>query len=99
MNPLPDARTVLSLTGARIEDRDENRPHGGLKWKSPREFIGAEIETARVPAETGAGSRCYSFYCSNRRYVRPRSARHCYGLSTQPVHSDDAIATRNKVMA
>ena len=54
--PLPDARTVLSLTGARIEDCDENHPHGGLKWKSPREFIRAKIETARVPAETEASS-------------------------------------------
>ena len=56
VNPLPDARTVLSLTGTWIEDCNENHPHSSLKWKSPREFIRAKIETAWVPAETGAGS-------------------------------------------
>lgn len=56
VNPLPDAQTGLSLTGAWIEDYNENQPHSGLKWKSPREFIRVKIETASVPAETGASS-------------------------------------------
>ncbi len=45
-NPLPDAETVLSLIGHWIEDYNQNHPHSGLKWKSPREFIKAKIKTA-----------------------------------------------------
>lgn len=46
VNPLPDAKTVLSLIGDWIEEYNENHPHSGLKWKSPREFIRAKTETA-----------------------------------------------------
>lgn len=46
VNPLPDAETVLSLIEDWIEDYNENRPHSGLKCKSPREFIKANNETA-----------------------------------------------------
>jgi len=46
VNPLPDAETVLSLIGDWIDDYNENRPHSGLKWKSPRAFIRAKTETA-----------------------------------------------------
>jgi putative transposase len=46
VNPLPDAETALSLIGDWIEDYNENHPHNGLKWKSPREFIKAKTETA-----------------------------------------------------
>ncbi|MDO6732600.1 IS3 family transposase [Marinovum sp. 2_MG-2023] len=46
VNPLPDAETVLRLIGDWIEDYNDNHPHSGLKWKSPREFIRAETETA-----------------------------------------------------
>ena len=46
INPLPNAKTVLSLIGEWIEDYNENHPHSGLKWKSPREFIRAKNETA-----------------------------------------------------
>ena len=46
VNPLPDAETVLSLIADWIEDYNENHPHNGLKWKSPREFIRAKTETA-----------------------------------------------------
>lgn len=46
VNPLPDAQTVLSSIGDWIEDYNENHPHSGLKWKSPREFIKAKTETA-----------------------------------------------------
>ncbi len=53
---LPDAETVLSLRGDRIEDYNENHPHSGLKWKSPREFINTKTETASLSGETGAGS-------------------------------------------
>ncbi len=46
VNPLPDAESVLSSIENRIEDDNENHPHSGLKWKSPREFIRANTETA-----------------------------------------------------
>ncbi len=46
VTPLPDAETVLKLFGAWIEDYNENHPHSGLKWRSPREFIRARTETA-----------------------------------------------------
>ena len=46
VNPLPNAETVLSLIGKRIEDYTENHPHSGLIWRSPREFIRAKTETA-----------------------------------------------------
>lgn len=46
VNQLPNAKTVLSLIGDWIEDYNENHPHSGLKWKSPREFIRAKTETA-----------------------------------------------------
>lgn len=46
VNPVPDAETVLSLIGDWIEDYNENHPHSGLKWRSPREFIRAKTETA-----------------------------------------------------
>ena len=46
VNPLPDAEAVLRLIEDWIEDYDDNHPHSGLKWRSPREFIKAESETA-----------------------------------------------------
>lgn len=46
VNPLPDAETVLRLIGDWIEDYNDNHPHSGLKWRSPREFIRAKTETA-----------------------------------------------------
>ncbi len=46
VNPLPDAETVLILIGDWIEDYNDNHPHSGLKWKSPRAFIRAKTETA-----------------------------------------------------
>lgn len=46
VNPLPDAESVLSLIENWIEDYNENHPHSGLKWRSPREFIRAKTETA-----------------------------------------------------
>lgn len=46
VHPLPDAETALSLIGEWIEDYNENHPHSGLKWCSPREFIKANTETA-----------------------------------------------------
>ncbi len=45
VNPLPDAKTVLSLIGHWIEDYNEHHPYSGLKWKSPREVIRAKTET------------------------------------------------------
>ena len=46
VNPLPDAETALTLIGDWIEDYNENHPHSGLKWRSPREFIRTKTETA-----------------------------------------------------
>ncbi len=57
VNPLPDAETVLTLIRDWIEDYNENHPHGGLKWRLPREFIGAKTETAWVSGETGGQFR------------------------------------------
>lgn len=56
VNPLPDAETVLRLIGDWIEDNNDNHPHSGRKWRSPREFIKAKTETAQVSGETRAGS-------------------------------------------
>lgn len=36
--PLPDARTILGLVSAWIEDHNTSRPHSGLRMRSPREF-------------------------------------------------------------
>ena len=38
INPLPDAATVLGQIAGWFHDYNENHPHSGLKWKSPREF-------------------------------------------------------------
>jgi transposase InsO family protein len=46
VNPLPDADTVLRWIRDWIEDYNDNHPHSGLKWRSPREFIKAKTETA-----------------------------------------------------
>lgn len=46
VNPLPNAETVLNLIGEWIEDYNNNHPHSGLRWRSPREFIKATTETA-----------------------------------------------------
>jgi putative transposase len=46
ITPLPDAETVMRLIGTWIDDYNENHPHSGLKWRSPREFIKAKTETA-----------------------------------------------------
>jgi len=42
INPLPDANTVLVALHRWFEDYNENHPHGGLKWRSPRDFIRAQ---------------------------------------------------------
>ena len=36
---LPDAVTVIALLPARFEDYNEVRPHSGLKFLSPKEFL------------------------------------------------------------
>ena len=46
VNSLPNAETVLNLIGEWIEDYNNNHPHSGLRWRSPREFIKAKTETA-----------------------------------------------------
>ena len=42
INPLPDANTVLVALHRWFEDYNENHPHSGLKWTSPRDFIRAQ---------------------------------------------------------
>ena len=46
ITPLPDAPTALGLIGAWFDDYNENHPHSGLRMRSPREFIQAQIATA-----------------------------------------------------
>lgn len=46
VTPLPDATTVLELIVGWFDDYNENHPHSGLKMRSPREFIAAQIATA-----------------------------------------------------
>lgn len=46
VTPLPNAQTGLELIGSWIEDYNDNHPHSGLKMRSPREFIAAQIATA-----------------------------------------------------
>jgi len=46
VTPLPDAETALGLIDGWFEDYNENHPHSGLKWRSPREFIAAQTATA-----------------------------------------------------
>ncbi|WP_209428492.1 IS3 family transposase [Pararhodobacter sp. SW119] len=46
VSPLPEAETVLGLIAKWIEDYNDNHPHSGLKMRSPREFIAAQIATA-----------------------------------------------------
>jgi len=42
INPLPDADSVLAALHRWFEDYNENHPHSGLKWRSPRDFIRAQ---------------------------------------------------------
>lgn len=46
VTPLPDAATVLGSIAGWFEDYHENHPTSGLKMRSPREFIAAQIATA-----------------------------------------------------
>jgi transposase InsO family protein len=45
ITPLPNAATVLGLISGWFEDYNENHPHSGLKMRSPREYIAAQIAT------------------------------------------------------
>ena len=45
INPLPDAETVLMALHRWFEDYNENHPHSGRKWRSPRDFIIAQSYT------------------------------------------------------
>jgi len=38
VRPIPNAATALAQIADWFEDYNENHPHSGLKWKSPREF-------------------------------------------------------------
>ena len=41
---LPDAETIIALLPAWCEDYNEVHPHSGLKFLSPREFLGPQID-------------------------------------------------------
>ncbi len=41
-----DEKTALGLIDGWFEDYNENPPHSGPKWRSPREFIAAQNATA-----------------------------------------------------
>ena len=43
LSPLPDAVTVQKAFDQWIEDYNENHPHSGLKYKSPRDFRRAQL--------------------------------------------------------
>ena len=45
INPLPDALTVLMAINGWFTDYNENHPHSGLGWRSPKDFIQAQIST------------------------------------------------------
>ncbi len=38
LKPIPDATTALDQIAGWFADYNDNHPHSGLKWKSPREF-------------------------------------------------------------
>lgn len=42
INPVPDADAVLLALHRWFDDYNENHPHSGLKWRSPRDFIRAQ---------------------------------------------------------
>ncbi len=42
VNQIPDAKTALEQITGWFEDYNDNHPHSGLKWRSPREFRGAQ---------------------------------------------------------
>jgi putative transposase len=45
INPLPDAVAVLTAIKGWFADYNENHPHSGLGWMSPRDFIRAQLST------------------------------------------------------
>lgn len=45
INPLPDAPSVLTAIDGWFKDYNENHPHSGLGWRSPRDFIQAQMLT------------------------------------------------------
>lgn len=42
VSPIPDAAAALDRIAGWFEDYNENHPHSGLRWKSPREFRRAQ---------------------------------------------------------
>ncbi|ADM08191.1 hypothetical protein PB2503_00552 [Parvularcula bermudensis HTCC2503] len=61
VRPIPDARTALPQIAGWFEDYNENHPHSGLKWKSPREFRNVH-QPSRLSGETGATPPCKAKY-------------------------------------
>jgi putative transposase len=48
IHPLPDARTVLTAIHGWFTDYNENHPHSGLGWRSPKDFLQAQTSTRQV---------------------------------------------------
>lgn len=46
VTPLPDAQSIIGLSGNCIEDYSEYRLHSGLRMRSPRKLIAAQTTTA-----------------------------------------------------
>jgi putative transposase len=46
VSSMPNAEIVLTLIEDWIKDNRDHHPHSGLEWRSPREFIEAETESA-----------------------------------------------------
>lgn len=74
-NATPDTQTVLGWVGGWIEDYNENHPHSGLKLRWPREFIAAQIATAKVSGRNGGQFTRLTVIAqsSSRRPRRPRA--------------------------
>lgn len=46
INPLPDALTVLTAINGWFDDYNENHPHSGLRWRSPKDFIRGQLSSS-----------------------------------------------------
>lgn len=49
VNPIPDAATTLAVIGEWMEDYNEIHPHSRLGYRSPREYIRANVQPAACP--------------------------------------------------
>src|SRR6516225_4250177 len=54
---LPDAATVIALLAAWFEDYNEVHPHSGLKFLSPREFLGLSAYSNQAACTVKRGAQ------------------------------------------